>query len=682
MSSRHLLMLSLTTSTTLIAPSAMAETAMHDGDITEIVVYGRERQLTGTVESASTGIVGYADFTTRPLLRVGELVEVIPGMVATQHSGTGKANQYFLRGFNLDHGTDFAASFDGIPVNMRSHGHGQGYLDLNFSIPEIVEFVEYRKGTYHASIGDFSTAGSASFNTYDNLEKGFVEAGIGQDGYYRAVTANSTSAAAGTLLYALEAQFSNGPWVLDEDLEKYNAYLKYTKQSGDYTTHIIASGYRSTWNATDQIPARAVENGLVSERGFIDGDLGGETTRVSLTALVSSDHLDAQIYGLYYDFGLYSNFTYFLDDPINGDEFEQRDSRWVWGGKADYSDEMGIAGKSAEWTLGMDIRYDNIGEVGLYKTAARQRLSTIRHDAVNELSLGFHGQVEIDLSERLRLIAGARADYYDFDVDAVLAANSGSGNDTIVSPKLSLAYTLTQTTEIYANYGRGFHSNDVRGVTASIDPASGDPVDAVPALVAADGAEFGVRFEPNARFNISLAAFWLDLDSELVYVGDAGGTEVNDGSRRYGLELASFWRPTEWLAFDMSAAATKSRFKDTPANNDRIPGAIENVIGAGATITLENGLTGSLRLRHFGPAPLAEDDSVRSDGTTLLNAGVSYQIGSIKLGLDALNLLDTRDHDISYYYESQLPGELAPVEDIHYHPVEPFTLRASIRLTY
>ncbi|MDG1996582.1 MAG: TonB-dependent receptor [Emcibacteraceae bacterium] len=649
-------------------------------NVDRVVVFGRAEKLIGTANSASDGVVGYDDFTTRPLLRVGELVEVIPGMVATQHSGSGKANQYFLRGFNLDHGTDFLSSLEGMPINLPTHGHGQGYLDLNFIIPEIVETVEYRKGPYSAEVGDFSSAGSTTFNIYNRLDENFTEINIGENGYYRIVSAGSVDVNGGDLLFAAEGQLNDGPWILDDDLKKYNAVMKYSRGHGFMNTEVLATAYHSTWNATDQIPDRAVKSGLIDEMGFLDDDLGGNTTRMTLSAKAETENLKVQVYGQYYDFNLFSNFTYFLDDPVRGDEFEQVDNRSIWGGNVTYQDDLLLAGMETIWTIGADVRYDHISEVGLYKTEDRVRHTTVRDDQVNELALGTFADLKLYINEDFRISFGTRLDRYSYTVNATRMENSGTGNDVAISPKLSAAYRIHEQAEIYTNYGHGFHSNDVRGAAITIDPISGAPVDCVPIIAKSKGGELGIRFEPTEKINFSLSGFWLDLDSELVFVGDAGTTEINDGSRRYGLEFAGFWQATDWLAFDVTAATTDAKFNLDQDNY--IPGSVRSVMAAGATVTLDNGLTTSLRMRHFGSAPLVEDNSVRSKATTLLNFGAAYDFDRYTIEFDVFNILNSNAKDISYFYPSRLSGEGSEVEDLHYHPVEPLTVRIGFKIKY
>jgi len=660
---------------------AAAEDFAPDPAIDEIVVIGRALNLIGDAAAASQGVVGYSDFERRPIARVGELVEVIPGLVATQHSGAGKANQYFLRGFNLDHGTDFAAYIDGAPINFRTHGHGQGYLDLNFLIPEITERIDFRKGPYYADAGDFSVAGTAAFKTYDILPTNIAQATIGENGYRRGLVAASTHLGGGDLLLAGETIFDDSPFLLDEDLEKFNGFAKYSRTGANVEWRVSLSAYDAKWTSTDQVPLRAIETGLIDRLGFIDPDLGGETTRLSLNAGVDSERWSASAYAIYYDFALFSNFTYFANDPVNGDEFEQRDERVTVGGALEYRAPLTIASAPAQLRVGGEVRFDDIYNLGLFSTSGRQRLSTVRDDDVDEFSFGGFAEVEVDITERLRAIVGLRGDFYDYTVNASMAANSGDGTDAIVTPKATLAWRVADTLELYANYGQGFHSNDVRGATTRIDPATLEQVNPANVLARAEGAEIGMRFE-NGPFNVSLVGFWLELDSELVFVGDAGTTEPSDASRRYGVEFNAFWRPADWVLFDATAAYTDARFKDTPVGEDRIPQSVGNVFGGGVTIEPVEDLAVTARLRRFGAAPLIEDGSVFSEPTTVVNIGAYQDFGPVRLSLDVLNLLDSKDADVSYFFESQLAGEAAPQADLHLHPVEPRQFRGSVSVSF
>ncbi len=584
----------------------------------EIIVYGRALAQIGTATSGSQGVVGYKDFEDKPIGRVGELVENVPGVIATQHSGTGKANQYFLRGFNLDHGTDFAGFVDGVPVNMRSHGHGQGYMDLNFLIPELVQRIDYRKGPYFPDVGDFSAAGTVKFTTADTLPAPIVQATVGSYGYYRGLAAGSTKLGDGDLLLGLDGTLSNGPWVLDEDLKKLNGLIKYSQGTANAGWNIGLTGYRATWNSTDQVPQRAIDSGLISRFGNIDPYLGGSTTRIGLTANGTFAGTTVNLFTLYYRFHLISNFTYFLDDPVHGDEFEQRDQRGVFGGSVHHDLETSLAGVPVTFTLGADARYDHIGKVGLYHTEKARVIGTVRQDHVEEYSGALYAQGAAALTDRLRFVLGLRGDLYGYNVHAeTLAANSGHGSDGIVSPKAALAWRATDHLELYANYGESFHSNDVRGATISFDPKTGDPADQVPALVKARGAELGGRVEL-PRLTASVVGYYLTVGSELVYSGDGGTTEPNAASRRYGTEATLFWRPVDWLTLDAAGSLTHARFHDVAPGQSRIPNSIAQVLTGGAEVDLGHGLSAALRLRHFGPEPLIEDNSARSKPTNLV----------------------------------------------------------------
>ena len=669
-------------STTILAWS-QAISAQQETAIEEVVIWGRSLQQLGTADSASQGVVGYNDFSTRPIARVAELVEVVPGMIATQHSGPGKANQYFLRGFNLDHGSDFSTFFDGMPVNWRTHGHAQGYMDLNFIIPEIVERVDFQKGPYFADTGDFSLAGSSSMKTYDALEENFTEITFGSEDEIRLVTANSIALGDGTLLYALEHQQTDGHFDLEQDVRKYNGLLKYTGDIANIPSRITFSAYDSKWISTNQVPERAVNSGLIDRFGFIDPDLGGNSHRYSLSGNFELENWDLNLYASSYYMSLINNPTYELNDPVNGDEFEQEDQRRLFGGSLRNETDTEIFGIPVTRAIGSDVRYDDVNELNLFTTVGRRRIGSLREDQAEELGIGLFGELQFAVTQRLRATVGVRMDYYDFEVDALRTANSGSDSDSLWQPKIGLAYRFNENLEFYANYGHGFHSNDVRAAVNTIDPATGDVTDSLDVLVEGKGSEVGFRYDNLQGFNISMAAFELRTDSELVFVGDAGTTEPSDPTRRDGVELNSFWEISPRLVFDLSAAYSDGHFRGLPSGMNSIPDAHDRVIGAGLTyVGLDNGWTSSLRMRHFSDAALSEDESIKKDGSTLLHFGVSYAQQSWELGLDVLNLLDKRDDDIAYWFESRLAGELAGVEDIHFHPSNPRTIRLLMRYKF
>jgi outer membrane receptor protein involved in Fe transport len=653
--------------------------------IQEIQVVGREVNLVGSALTASEGRVSYNEILQRPLLRTGEVLESVPGLVATQHSGSGKANQFFLRGFNLDHGTDFATSVDGMPVNMRSHGHGQGYTDLNFLIPELIGEIVYRKGSYYADVGDFSGAGAASIRSRDNIEGNNISLGSGEYGFGRLLLSGKLDSLNGDLVYGLEHQVYEGPWdSVDEDVGKTNLWLKQIWEGGADRVAVSFMLYDNEWNSADQIPARAVSSGLISKFGSIDPTLGGNSSRYSLALNWQRDlgfaELNSNAYVIDYDMELYSNFSYFISPQ--GDQFQQVDDRRLFGGDFALAIPGQWGGLSVINTLGGELRVDDISEVGLRSTAQRQFLSDIRLDAVEQSNVSLYWQSEQRWSDALRTVFGLRYDYFDFEVDALaaanpntLAVNSGNADDDIVTASFSLMYTVNDNNELYASIGEGFHSNDARGTTISLDPLAGTPVAPVDPLVSTLGSEIGWRVFFNNRLNATLALWQLDIDSELLFVGDAGNTEdTGVGSERHGAELTTYYQFNDAIGLDFEYSWTDAAFETAVDGNDAIPGALEHVVSAGINLQPNDQFFAHLRLRHFDDFPL--DGGVRAAGSTLLNLRVGYEFNdNLNLSVDMLNITDSDDHDIEYFYESQLTGETMPIEDRHFHIFEPRSLR-------
>lgn len=651
-----------------------------------VEVVGQTDSLIGTADAASQGTVTAKQLENRPLLRPGEILEAVPGVIITQHSGDGKANQYFLRGFNLDHGTDLAVTVAGMPVNLPTNAHGQGYADLNFLIPELVSRMQYKKGPYYADEGDFSAAGAVRIDYAETLKQGIAEIGVGSWGHRRLLAADSVKAGEGSLLYAAEYFHNDGPWQAPEDYRRLNAVLRYSQGSPSNGFNLTAMAYQGKWDSTDQVPQRALDSGLIGRFGTLDPTDGGETHRYSLSGdwrrTGENGITRANAYLIDYRLNLFSNFTYFLDNPVRGDQFEQADNRLVAGAAASHAWLGKLAGRDTEHTVGAQFRQDRI-RVALYSTEARQRWATTRDDRVDQSSASLYYQNATQWTEKFRTLAGLRGDFHHFEVDSSLAANSGKVDDRIFSPKLSFIFGPWAKTEYYLNLGSGFHSNDARGATITVDPKTLAPADKVTPLVRAKGTEIGLRTAIIPNLQSSLALWRLDIDSELLFVGDAGTTEPSRPSRRTGIEWANYWTPMPWLTVDADLAWSRSRFTDPNPAGNHIPGAIEKTASVGVAVEDYGKWFGGLRLRYFGPRALVEDDSVRSKSSTLVNARVGYRFDKrTKMALDMYNLFDRQVSDIDYYYASQLRGEAAPVNGIHTHPAEPRSFRLSLTVEY
>ena len=672
----------LTFTTCLLPLTALAQQApAPEPAVTEtVVVTGKAQNLLGNAPSASRGQANNAELSQRPVLRRGELLEAVPGVIITQHAGGGKANQYFLRGYNLDHGTDFNIALDGAPINFRTHAHGQGYADLNFLIPEFIEGLDYFKGPYFTELGDLSSTGGANYRLYHELPQGIASVTYGKNNYYRALLGDSFQLGPGVLTLGGEYTHEDGPWDRGDNYRRYNGFARYHTGDDKNYLDLTAMAYHGKWNSSDQLAQRAIDQGIVSKFGSLDDTTGGKSSRYSLALnwqerdATTTTKLD--IWVGHYDLDLFSNFTYFLEDPVHGDQFEQKDNRWFGGVNATREWRYDLGSMPSKTTLGFQTRQDFIDGIGLYKTEARERLSTVREDDVYEGSYGLFVDQEIRLTDWVRVGAGVRGDLFNFDVSSNDARNSGDKWASKISPKARIVFGPWADTEFYLNGGLGLHSNDARGTVISVDPATGLPADTVDALVRTKGAEFGIRSNLVPKLTSTIAFWLLESDSEFVYVGDAGATEAGPASRRYGIELSNYWRPTSWFTLDAEAAFSHARFTGVPDQESYIPGAIDTMGTAGLTIGKAEGWFGSLRARYFAPRPLEESGRIESKSSLQFNARLGYRQKNWEIALDCLNLFDRDDNDIEYYYESRLAGEPAAGKaDIHLHPTEPRQLR-------
>jgi outer membrane cobalamin receptor len=642
-----------------------------------VLVEGARASQLGVADSANAGSVSQKELEMRTIYRPGELLEAAPGLIASQHSGEGKANQFYLRGFNLDHGTDLATYVDEMPVNQRSHAHGQGWSDLNFLIPELTARLDYRKGPYSAREGDFASAGSAAITYANRLVRDTATLSVGQNGYARTALAASRDAAGGALTYALELVHNDGPFTHPDDYRKVNGVLRYSCGYANNGWSVTAMAYHGRWNSTDQIPGRAVDAGSIGRFDAIDDSDGGEARRYSLSGVWRQTTADSaskvSAYLIRNQLDLWSNFTYFLNDPVHGDQFAQPDRRVTSGVNALHTWHAHRGDTiTSDLSVGVQAQNDNIFN-GLYHTEARQLLETTRQDHIVETSRAAWIENATRWGVSFRSIVGLRADDYRFRVRSSLPANSGSSGstgDTLVSPSLNLVFGPWKRSELYLNYGQGFHSNDARGAVAAIGE---EP------LVRSRGMEVGLRLEAIPKVQTALSLYRLDFDSELTYAGDEGTTEAGPPSRRVGVEFSNYYKPVKWLSIDFDAAFAHARSRGTAAGQDRIAGAVEGVGQFAVTVSQRGAWEGALRLRYFGPRPLIEDNSVRSHASTTLNGRIGYRIArDLRLELEGFNLTNRRDSAIDYYYASQLRGEAVAHEDIHFHPIESRSFRLTL----
>ncbi len=621
--------------TTLMLMSAMVYA--QDIQIEEMVVFGRNTDLLGTAESASQGSIGGADLLVRPMLKVAELLESMPGMVAVQHSGSGKANQYFLRGFNLDHGTDYTTYVDGMPINLRSHGHGQGYLDVNGLLPETVERIDYRKGPYYADLGDFSMAGASFIQTIDRLDQSFVSGELGQYGWKRIAGGLSYELGDGVLTFVGESKAYNGPWESEEGLQHISFWSKYLVETQLGQLALTLSGYEGDWHPTEQIPERAIGT-VACEDEFcaLDDSAGGNTSRWILTGNLTGDDWNLSAYTQFYDWTMESNPTY--DAQIH--QFDRRYTLGARGSKILIEDSV------FDWKAGSEFRYDNVAPVGVSDYLNGNFVAEIGNNDLTETSLGIYSDLTWYATEKLRLMGGLRGDWYNFDVTANNAiSEEGQETDTQISPKVGVAYAVNDNIELYGNWGKGFHSNDARGVVNSVDP--------VPGLSEGTGYEAGSRISVG-DFKFTASYWWLNQDSELIFVGDSNAVEPKGGSEREGYELTMFWQPLDWLGVDAVYTDSTARFTDNP-DGKYVEGAVEQSAQLGVAATRDN-WEASARMRYLGPYAMTADNAQRAGDLTTLSLRGAYHWDSLTFYAELINALDSDGKDISYYYEAWVAG--------------------------
>jgi TonB family protein len=641
-----------------VLPAATAPPPSSAQPRTPVIAQGEQTTLVVAqrpMSAASSFAVQDREFQLRPIGSVQDILRVTPGLVVVQHSGGGKASQYFLRGFDADHGTDLALSIDGVPINMVSHAHGQGFSDTNFIIPEAVQRVEITKGPYFANQGDFATAGAVNLVTRDGFEHSSVGFGIsGSPGHgapgYRGLLIASPKWEVVTATFAAEIGRQNGPFDNPENWNKYKFFSKITfKLTPTSTLSIGEMSYGGNWHGSGQVPARAIEQGIIDRFGSIDPNEGGDTMRHQVYVLyklrpTESSEVRALGYVGTYTFNLFSNFTLYLRDPENGDEIEQQDRRTFYGTKVSYRIAHELAGVRFDTTIGGDVRADDIHEM-LWDTVSRVQLTAARNDNVRETMVSAYVSEEIALSDWARVILGARADSLSFSVDNNLPAStdpenphSGADGAQQLSPKASLIVSPLEKKDaqldVYLNWGQGFHSNDVRGVltTPSVTP-----------LTRAMGEEIGARTRLSDKVDFATALWALDLDSETVWNGDLGTTAVSGATRRYGIELEGRYELFPWLAADGALTFTHSQFSTDKENGGGLALAPKQTWSGGISARHELGPgTGraGLRMYGIGDRPASNDGAIVAPGFTQFDLHMGYRMRRWDLAVDIENLFN------------------------------------------
>ncbi len=629
-------------------------------------------------------LINQIDRQLRPVNSAQDLLTLVPGLFIAQHAGGGKAEQIFLRGFDVDHGTDFQISIDGMPVNMVSHAHGQGYADFHFVIPETVEALRVYKGPYTTQFGDFATSGAGAFITRNFLEKNEVKLEVGQFNTYRALgmvnllggkdRKHLLTRRQENAYVAAEYVFTNSYFDAPQKFGRYNVFGKYTGMLTDRTSlTLTGSTFSARWNASGQVPQRAVEEGIISRFGSIDPSEGGNTSRSNANLILTTAAgrnllIKNQLFYVNYHFNLFSNFTLFLNDPVNGDEINQKDDRNIYGYQGTLEHQADLGSMRLQSTVGIGTRIDH-ADITLRHAVIRQPLDTIVTGLLRQQNASMYLDEKLALTDKLTLNLGVRADYFDFQfTNRTDNSQSGRADKFRISPKLNLYYALNKSVQLFAKSGIGFHSNDARAVVV------GKLENTLPK---AFGSEVGATFKAgkNALFNVAL--WGLDLQNELIYVGDEGITEVSGATRRYGTDFSARFQLTRLLFADADVNWNHGRFKNLPEGENYIPLAPRFTTIGGLSIRQPKGFNASLRYRHIDSRPANETNSVVAKGYFLLDAVVQYLQPTYRIGLSAENLLNVKWNQAQFDTESRLKGESTPVSELHFTPGTPFFLKAS-----
>ena len=622
------------------------------------------------------------DNTINPVNSSQELLQRVPGLFIGQHAGGGKAEQIFLRGFDVDHGTDVSISVDGMPVNMVSHAHGQGYADLHFVIPETMDRMEFDKGPYYATQGNFNTAGYIAFQTTDRFEQNKVKVEIGDFNSLRTVGLFNWSpkGANDQFITAMEYLEGDGPYDAPQNFNRMNLFGKYKKIFDTQQFEISASHFKSRWNASGQIPERAVAQGLISRFGAIDATEGGETSRTNMNAsftkyINANSIFKTQAYFSTYDFLLFSNFTFFLNDPVNGDQIKQKESRNLMGFTSTLTTKDEVGDIQIDTKTGFGVRYDVVDAIELSKTLNRKTvLAYAKLGSINETNVFSFLEAEITTG-KFTITPGVRLDYFKnlYEDELTTTYESNAVTETLISPKVRLDYAVTATMNLFLKAGMGFHSNDTRVVVQQNGRET---------LPKAAGVDVGLYWKPMPKVFISSAFWMLDLEQEFVYVGDEGVVEPSGATRRLGADFSARYQINDWLFLDSDFTYTYARSKDAVAGEDYIPLAPKITVAGGLSIDNLKNFSGGIRYRYLGDRAANEDNSIVAKGYFVTDATVSYSFSNITLGVSMDNVFDVKWNETQFATTSRLSNEAQPIEEIHFTPGTSRFLKASVTYNF
>ncbi len=636
-------------------------------------------EMTITEELNPVSTIARLDLKTNPLNSSQEALRKVPGLIIGQHAGGGKAEQIFLRGFDIDHGTDIAISVDGMPVNMVSHAHGQGYSDLHFLIPETVNKVDFGKGPHYYDHGDFATAGYVDFSTRDYLKESSVTFSLGQFNNLRTLGMfNLLENVKNQNAYvAVEYLANDGPYVSPQNFNRLNLFGKYVSFSpNNDKLSLTASHFTSRWDASGQIPQRAVDSGFISRFGAIDDTEGGETERTNVNVgfdkyIDDATSLTTNAFYSHYAFSLYSNFTFFLEDPINGDQIHQKEDRQIFGLNAKIKKTTQLGSTPLTLTTGMGLRHDIVDDIELSKTLNRSTvIENVQLGDLNETNMNAFVNAEFEFG-KFRIAPALRLDYFKFLYNDQLQTDYKSLTETktIISPKLNFFWDVKDNYQVFLKSGIGFHSNDTRVVVAQ----NGKDV-----LPRAYGIDLGDIWKPVPKLVVNTTLWYLFLEQEFVYVGDAGIVEPSGKTERYGLDFGFRYQFNDWLFLDTDMTVTHARSTEDPDGQNYIPLAPDFTMAGGLSVNNLNGFSGGLRYRYIDDRPANEDNSIVAEGYFVTDFNVNYSFKNITLGVVVENMFDVDWNETQFATESRLQNELEPVEEIHFTPGTPFFIKGTI----